>query len=158
VHKLLLHPSVDGRIYQQNHVGVYRSDDHGDSWNAIHAGLPGDFGFGLALDTNDPETCFTVPLAPKDNWQFRATDGRFAVYRWKGPRGGWTALTRGLPARGAYLNVLREGMSSDTLDPCGVYVGTGTGHVFHSADAGRSWRAMAEYLPPVLSVSAAVLR
>jgi len=157
VHKLLLHPAVPGRAYQQNHVGVYRTDDHGETWNAIQMGLPTDYGFGLALDPNDPDTCYTVPLDPKDNYAYRATGGQFKVYRWNGPGKGWTGLSKGLPAEGAYLNVLREGMSSDSLDPCGLYVGTGTGQVFHSADAGRSWAPLALYLPPVLSVSAAVV-
>jgi len=156
VHKLLLHPAAPGRLYQQNHVGVYRSDDHGDTWYAIHEGLPQDYGFGLALDRNDADTCFVVPLVP-GQYAFRATSGAFCVYRWNGGKKGWKALTSGLPGKGAYLNVLREGMSSDPLSPCGVYVGTGTGQLFHSADAGRSWRALALYLPPILSVSAAVV-
>lgn len=156
MHKLLLHPAVPGRIYQQNHNGVFRSDDHGDSWNAIHMGLASDYGFGLALDVNDADACFTVPLVPSD-YSFRATDGAFRVFRWNGPGRGWKSHSRGLPEKGAYLNVLREGMSHDTLRPCGVYVGTGTGQVYHSADAGRSWRPLALYLPPVLSVSAAVV-
>ncbi|MCC6740761.1 MAG: hypothetical protein IT452_17090 [Planctomycetia bacterium] len=157
VHKLLLHPAVPGRLYQQNHVGAYRSDDYGATWNAIHMGLPSDFGFGLALDANNPDTCFTTPLKTGTNYQFRATEGPFRVYRWNGPGKGWTGLSKGLPAEGAYLSVLREGMSADTLNPCGVYVGTGTGTVFHSADAGRSWSRLAEFLPPVLSVTAAVV-
>ncbi|KAF0243000.1 MAG: hypothetical protein FD180_3628 [Planctomycetota bacterium] len=156
MHKLLLHPAVPGRVYQRNHFGIYRSDDFGDTWYAIHGGLDSDFGFGMALDYGDPDTCYVVPLSAKQG-AFRATEGAFRVYRWKGGKRGWTGLTRGLPKEGAYLNVLREGMSSDTLNPCGVYVGTGTGQVFHSADAGNSWRTLAEYLPPVLSVSATVV-
>ena len=156
MHKLLLHPAAPGRLYQQNHMGVYRSDDHGDSWYAIHAGLPTDYGFGLALDPHDADTCFVVPLIPKQ-YAFRATMGAFRVYRWKGGRRGWTALGKGLPSQGAYLSVLRQGMASDPLDPCGVYVGTGTGQLFHSADAGRTWKTIAQYLPPIFSVAAAVV-
>jgi hypothetical protein len=151
---MLLHPAAPGRVYQQNHVGVYRSDDRGETWVALHGGLPTDFGFGLALDPNDGSTIFTTPLVPKEG-SYRATEGSLRVYRRDGR--GWTALTKGLPQTGAYVNVLREGMSNDTLDPVGVYVGTGTGQIFHTADAGRSWRALALYLPPVLSVSAAVV-
>jgi len=151
VHKLLLHPS--GRLYQQNHLGVYRSDDAGASWQAIDRGLPSDFGFGLALHPRDRRVCWVVPLEPQD-YAYRATRGAFRVYR----RGdaGWTAHGRGLP-EDAYLNVLREGMASDPLTPCGVYVGTGGGHVFNSSDEGRSWRTLAEYLPAVQSVSVAVV-
>lgn len=141
-------------MYQQNHFGVYRSDDHGDTWYAIHKGLPSEFGFGLALDPNDGDACFVVPLQP-EQYAYRATPGRFAVYR--SGRRGWKARDRGLPTKNAYLNVLREGMSNDSLKPGGVYVGTGTGQLFASRDAGRSWKEIATYLPPILSVSAAVV-
>jgi photosystem II stability/assembly factor-like uncharacterized protein len=141
-------------MYQQNHVGVYRSDDRGDTWYAIHKGLPSDFGFGLALDPNDADGCFVVPLQP-EQYAYRATPGRFAVYR--SGRRGWKACDRGLPTKHAYLSVLREGMSNDTLKPGGVYVGTGTGQLFASRDAGRSWKEIASYLPSILSVSATVV-
>lgn len=143
---------MPGRIFQQNHVGVFRSDDHGERWTAIHAGLPNPFGFGLALHPRDPDTCFVIPLQPSEG-TFRATEGALRVYRRS--KSGWTALDRGLPTEGAFVNVLREGMSSDPLG--GVYFGTGGGHVFASRDEGRSWKPLALYLPPVLSVSAAVL-
>jgi len=152
VHKLLLHPAEPGRLYQQNHVGTYTSADRGESWRAIHEGLPSDFGFGLALDANDPKACFVVPLQP-EGYAYRATLGRMRVYRWDGR---WTAQDAGLP-RDAYLSVLREGMSYDTLKPGGVYVGTGTGQIYASRDGGRRWSAVAEYLPPVLSLSAAIV-
>ena len=99
---------MPGRAYQQNHVGVYRSDNYGDTWNPIHKGLPTDYGFGLALDPSDPETCFTVPLSSNNNYAFRSTSGKFQVFRWNGGGRGWTSVSKGLPAQGAFLNVLRE--------------------------------------------------
>ena len=48
-------------------------------------------------------------------------------------------------------------MTSDSFDPCGVYFGTASGQVFASADAGESWDLAAEYLPPIYSVTAAVV-
>lgn len=156
VHKLLAHPAVPGRLYQQNHVGVYRSDDHGDTWYRIDGGLPYDFGFGLALDPHDAETCFVVPLEPEE-YAFRATDGALRVYRLNRNGRSWKKLTRGLPSKNAYLSVLRQAMASDPLSPCGVYMGTGGGQIFASADRGDSWQAIAEYLPPVYSVHAAVI-
>ena len=151
-----MHPAEPGRLYQQNHVGVYRSDDHGDSWARIDQGLPHDFGFGLALNAHDPDTCYVVPLQP-EQYSFRATNGALAVYRLKRSGRGWRRLAKGLPQRNAYVSVLRQAMASDPLDPCGVYFGTAGGQVFASADEGTSWTAVAEYLPPVYSVHAAVL-
>ncbi|MCI0342054.1 MAG: hypothetical protein L0216_13070 [Planctomycetales bacterium] len=156
MHKLLRHPAAPGRLYQQNHVGTYRSDDHGDSWRRIDKGLPSDFGFGLALDATNPDTCYTVPMEPQGG-MFRATTGALRVYRWGGKGHGWASRSRGLPSDGAYLSVLREGVASDGLPRCGLYVGTGGGQVFHGSDGGRRWTALASYLPPVLSVSAAVV-
>lgn len=141
-------------MFQQNHVGVYRSDDYGDTWTAIDKGLPSDFGFGLALDPQDGDACFTVPLKPEE-YAWRATPGDFAVYRSK--KKGWTAGRKGLPGKDAYLSVLREGMSNDTLSPAGIYVGAGSGQLFASRDAGRSWKSIASYLPPILSVNARVV-
>ena len=154
MHKLIAHPAVPGRLFQQNHVGVYRSDDSGDSWYRIDKGLPYDYGFGLALNPNDAEQCFVVPLSPEE-YSFRATPGALRVYASKGKS--WKPLAKGLPADGAHVTVLREGLASDPLKPCGVYMGTENGQVFQSADEGRSWTSLATYLPPVLSVSVAVV-
>ena len=154
MHKLLRHPAAPGLLYQQNHVGTYRSEDSGDSWRSIEKGLPSNFGFGLALDPHDRDACFTVPLEP-EQYAWRATDGKLAVYR--SGKGKWTANGRGLPSAHTYVSVLREGMSNDALDPAGVYVGTGTGQLFASRDAGRSWKEIASYLPPILSVNATVV-
>ena len=157
MHKLLLHPARSGRLYQQNHVGVYRSDNHGDTWDRIDKGLPYDFGFGLALNPSDPETCYVTPLEPEGG-MYRATSGKLRVYKLRqNGAPSWEELSNGLPSENAFVSVLREGMAQDALDPCGVYVGTGGGQVYHSPDAGASWRAIAMHLPPVLSVSAAVL-
>jgi len=149
-----VHPAAPGVLFQQNHVGVYRTDDHGDTWRRIDEGLPYDFGFGLAVHPRDPNVCWVIPLEPQQ-YMFRATDGAVRVYR-SGKRG-WKKLSKGLPGNNAYLSVLRQAMTSDALDPCGVYFGTAAGQVFASADEGASWQAAAEYLPPIHSVTAAVV-
>jgi photosystem II stability/assembly factor-like uncharacterized protein len=155
VHKLLVHPAAPGVLFQQNHVGVYKSTDHGDSWTRIDGGLPYDFGFGLALNANDPHSCYVIPLEPQE-YMFRATDGALRVYRY-GKRGKWRKLSKGLPGKNAYISVLRQAMSADECNPCGVYFGTQGGQVFASADEGASWDLAAEYLPPIYSVTAAVV-
>ena len=55
------------------------------------------------------------------------------------------------------MNVLRDAMAVDSLEPCGVYFGTTGGQVYASADGGDRWSAIAEHLPPVLSVEAQTL-
>ena len=154
MHKLLVHPAAPGVLYQQNHVGVYRSKNYGDTWERIDKGLPYDFGFGLAVHASDPSACYVLPLEPQE-YNFRATDGALCVYR--STDRGWRKLTRGLPQKGAYLSILRQAMDADRLDPCGVYFGTAGGHVFASPDEGASWERAAEFLPPVYSVTVAVV-
>ena len=155
VHKLLLHPRMNERLYQQNHCGVYRSDDRGENWTEITAGLPSDFGYALAIDPHDADTLFVIP---EESSHMRATvDGKLRVYRSTDAGASWHAMTRGLPQENAYVSILREGMTSDTGEPCGVYFGTSSGHLFASHDAGASWTLVAGYLPRILSVSAATI-
>jgi photosystem II stability/assembly factor-like uncharacterized protein len=152
VHKLLRHPLRPDRLYQQNHCGVYRSDDAGDVWTEITRDLPSDFGYALALDPHDPDTLFVVPEASS---HMRTTvDGRLRVYRSSDAGGTWTALTRGLPQQHAYVSILREGLAADDLSPCGLYLGTSSGHLFASSDRGDSWTLVAGFLPRILTVSA----
>jgi len=154
VHKVLLHPKRSGRLWQQNHCGVYRSDDAGESWERLDDnGLPSDFGFPLALDPTDPDAAFVVPEEGAEN---RVTsDGRLGVYRTRDGGRSWELLRDGLPDH-AWTAVLREGLASDVLDPPGVYVGTQSGSLFVSSDTGETWREAAAQLPPVLSVEVGV--
>jgi photosystem II stability/assembly factor-like uncharacterized protein len=153
VHKVLLHPGQPGRLWQQNHCGVYRTDDRGESWERLEGnGLPSGFGFPLALDHRDPDAAFVVPEEGAEN---RVTcDGRLGVYRTDDGGVSWNLLTDGLPAP-AWGAVMREGFSSDRLDPPGIYLGTQSGSLFVSPDAGDTWTEAVAQLPPVLSVEAA---
>jgi len=53
--------------------------------------------------------------------------------------------------------VLRDAMSVDSLDTCGIYFGTSGGQVYASADAGDNWNAIVRDLPPVVSVEVQTL-
>lgn len=148
VHKLLLHPARPERLWQQNHCGVYRSDDAGTSWERLDGnGLPSGFGFPIALDPRDPDVAYVIPEEGAEN---RVTaGGRLGVYRTDDAGASWRLLEGGLPDR-AWTGVLREGMSSDADG--GVYFGTQGGSVWTSRDAGESWSEWARNLPPILSV------
>lgn len=152
VHKLRVHPARPDRLYQQNHCGVYRSDDRGEHWEEITGGLPSDFGYACAVDPADPDVVYVIP---EESSHMRATvDGKLRVFRSEDAGASWTALTHGLPQEHAYVSVLRDAMEHDDLDPHGLYFGTSTGHLFGSADRGESWHAIAGYLPKILCVTA----
>ena len=150
VHKLVLSPTDHDRLYQQNHVGMHRSDDAAQSWAEITEGLPTEFGFAAAVHPHDRDTFYVVPLDPGHTRCM--PDGEAAVWRTRDAGSTWQRLDRGLPQQGAYVGVLREGMAIDSLDTPGLYFGTSTGQVFASADEGDSWNEIASYLPGITSV------
>jgi hypothetical protein len=155
VHKLVMSPVDNDRLYQQNHCGMHRSDDAGQSWVEITEGLPTDFGFAAAAHPHDRDTFYVIPLDPGHGRCM--PDGRAAVWRTQDAGSTWQRLERGLPQRDAHLGVLREGLAIDGYDAPGLYFGTSTGQVFASADEGESWNEIASYLPAISSVEVAVL-
>ncbi len=132
-----------------------RSDDGGESWNEVSGNLPSDFGFPIAVHSHEPETVYVVPI--KSDSEHVPPEGKLRVYRSRTGGNEWEALTRGLPQSHCYVNVLRDAMAVDALDPGGVYFGTTGGQVYASSDAGDSWTAIVRDLPPVLSVEAQTL-
>ena len=155
VHHVAMHPSRPGVLFMQKHWDVMRSDDAGDTWREMSGNLPTDFGFVIDVHAHEPETVYVVPI--KSDAEHYPPDGRLRVYRSRTGGDEWEALTNGLPQSDCYVNVLRDAMSVDTLDPCGVYFGTTGGQVYVSADAGDNWTPIVRDLPAVLSVEAQVL-
>ena len=142
-------------LFQQNHCGVYRSADAGQSWQEITAGLPSDFGFPLAIHPREPETIYVIPLQGAD---FRCPpEAKLRVFRSRTGGKSWEALSKGLPQENAFMGIYREGMAIDSLNPAGLYFGTNTGKIFNSDDEGNTWRVLADNLPPVYSVSTAIV-
>jgi hypothetical protein len=80
------------------------------------------------------------------------------VYRSRTGGNEWEALTNGLPQEHCYVNIFRDSMSTDRLDPAGIYFGTTGGQVYGSADGGDTWKAIVHDLPAVLSVEAQTLQ
>jgi photosystem II stability/assembly factor-like uncharacterized protein len=155
VHKIVQHKAEPRRLFLQNHWGLYRSDDGGNSWKDIANGVPSDFGFCLAIHPHDPETVYNVPI---ESDEYRCTpEGKLRVYRTRNAGASWEPLTRGLPQKNALETVLRDSMGTDTCDPAGIYFGTRSGKVYGSNDEGKSWQAILEGLPPVVCVRAALV-
>jgi len=155
VHKLVMSPTDNERLYQQNHVGMHRSDDAGESWTEITEGLPTEFGFAAAVHPHDRDTFYVVPLDP--GHARCMPDGQAAVWRTRDAGSSWQRLDHGLPQEDAHVGVLREGMAIDTYDQPGLYFGTSTGQLFASADEGDTWTEIASYLPGIASVEVAIV-
>jgi photosystem II stability/assembly factor-like uncharacterized protein len=152
VHKIAHHAGRPGRLFLQNHWGLYRSDDCGDSWQDVAHGVPSDFGFCLGVHPRDPDTAFIVPLHSDG---FRCTpDGKLRVYRTRDAGKSWQPMTRGLPQKDAFETVVRDGMAVDGFDPAGVYFGTRSVKLYGSRDDGRTWELLREGLPPIVCVKA----
>ncbi len=155
VHKIVHHPSRPERLFLQNHWGLYRSEDAGDSWQDIAHGVPSDFGFAMAMHPHEPDTVFILPL---ESDEFRCTpEGKLRVYRTQNGGGSWSAMTRGLPQQSPLETVLRDPMDVGPRNPAGVYFGTRSGSVWGSADSGSSWNEVMSGLPAITCIKAAVV-
>jgi BNR/Asp-box repeat protein len=155
VHRIALHRSRPKVLFMQKHWDVLRSDDAGDSWHEVSGNLPTDFGFVIDVNSNEPDTVYVVPI--KSDGEHYPPEGKLRVYRSRTGGNEWEALTKGLPQRDCYVNVLRDAMAVDSLDKCGVYFGTTGGQVYASADAGDNWAPIVRDLPAVLSVEVQTL-
>ena len=157
-HKFRIDPKNPDRLWGQAHIGVFRSDHRGRDWQDVTAGLPSFHGFPLAVTRRQPDAVFVVPLdIDSASQNIRVCPGQLAVYRTRDAGNSWQRLTEGLPGPNDYQSVYREGLDTDGLEPEGVYVGTSNGQVFASRDGGDHWQRLPGVLPPILSVSCAVL-
>jgi BNR/Asp-box repeat len=155
VHKIVQHPAQPQRLFLQNHWGLYRSDDGGNSWKDIANGVPSDFGFCMAMHPHDPDTVFIVPI---ESDEYRCTpEGKMRVYRTRNAGESWEPLVRGLPQKNALETILRDSLATDTCAPAGIYFGTRSGKVYGSSDEGKTWQLIMEGLPAVVCVRAALV-
>jgi photosystem II stability/assembly factor-like uncharacterized protein len=150
VHALVQDPNDASAIWRQDHRGMFYTGDGGEHWERIENGLPSSFGFPLAIDARGG-SLFCVPL---ESDEYRTPiGGALTVYRSRDRGRSWHPCTRGLPRTDAWAGVLRGALATDSLDPCGVYLGTTSGGVFTSADGGDSFAALPCILPRILSVT-----
>lgn len=155
VHRIALHKSRPDVVFMQKHWDVMRTDNAGDQWREVSGNLPTDFGFVIDVHAHEPETIYVVPI--KSDSEHFPIDGKLQVYRSRTGGNEWEALTKGLPQRDCYVNVLRDALAVDSLDSCGIYFGTTGGQVYCSPDAGDNWAPIVEKLPAVFSVEVQTL-
>ncbi len=156
VHRIAMHPARPDVLYMQKHWDVMRSDNAGQSWDEVSGNLPTDFGFPIEVHAHEPETVYIVPI--KSDAEHYPLEGKLRVYRSRTGGNEWEALTKGLPQRDCYVNILRDAMAVDKLDSCGIYFGTTGGQVYASSNGGDSWEAIVHDLPPVFSVEVQTLK
>jgi photosystem II stability/assembly factor-like uncharacterized protein len=150
VHRIAMHPDKPDVLFMQKHWDVLRTDNAGELWTEVSGNLPSDFGFVVDVHAHEPNTVYVIPI--KSDSEHFPPEGKLRVYRSRTGGNTWEALTRGLPQENCYVNVLRDAMAVDTLNPCGIYFGTTGGQVYASPDGGDSWSAIVQNLPPVYSV------
>ncbi|MGH9045065.1 MAG: WD40/YVTN/BNR-like repeat-containing protein [Acidimicrobiales bacterium] len=155
VHHVAMHPDHPGVLFMQKHWDVMRSDDGGMSWKEVSGNLPSDFGFVIDVHPHEPETIYVVPI--KSDAEHYPPEGCLSVWRSRSGGDEWERLQKGLPDRDCYVNVLRDAMSTDSLQPAGIYFGTTGGQVYGSPDGGGSWSPIVRDLPGVLSVEVQTL-
>ena len=155
VHSMAMHPARPEVLFMQKHWDVMRSDDAGESWREVSGNLPSDFGFPIAVHAHEPETIYVVPIT-SDSEHF-PPEGKLRVYRSRTGGDAWEALTKGLPQRHCYVNILRDALAVDQHESCGVYFGTTGGQVYASPDAGDTWAPIVRDLPAVTSVEVQTL-
>jgi photosystem II stability/assembly factor-like uncharacterized protein len=155
VHRIAMHPSRPEVLFMQKHWDVMRSDDGAENWHEVSGNLPTDFGFPIEVHAHEPNTVYVVPI--KSDGEHYPPEGKLRVYRSRTGGNEWEPLTRGLPQKDCYVNVLRDATTVDSLDPCGIYFGTTGGQVYASADSGDSWTAIVRDLPAVVAVEVQTL-
>ncbi|MCG3116059.1 MAG: exo-alpha-sialidase [Candidatus Manganitrophus sp. SA1] len=156
VHRIAMHPSRPEVLFMQKHWDVMRSDNAGESWHEISGNLPTDFGFAIDVHAHEPNTVYVVPI--KSDSEHFPLEGKLRVYRSRTGGNEWEPLTKGLPQRDCYVDILRDAMAVDALDDCGIYFGTTGGQVYASPDGGENWNAIVHDLPAVYSVEVQTLR
>jgi len=156
VHHIAFHKSKPNTLFMQKHWDVMRSDNAGDLWTEVSGNLPTDFGFVIDVHAHEPETIYVVPI--KSDSEHYVHEGKLRVYRSKTGGNEWEPLSKGLPQKDCYVDVLRDAMAVDSLEKCGIYFGTTGGQVYGSSDAGDTWAPIVRDLPAVLSVEVQTLK
>nr|WP_218884329.1 sialidase family protein [Burkholderia guangdongensis] len=148
-HRIVQCKTAPDVLWTQHHCGIFRSTDGGEHWVRIEA-QPSSFGFAVAVHPNAPDTAWFVP-AIKDACRI-PVDGRFLVTRTRDGGNTFESFSQGLPPAPAYDLVYRHGLAVDATGTR-LAMGSTTGGLWTSDDAGESWHEVSAHLPPIYHVS-----
>ncbi|MCO6368364.1 glycosyl hydrolase [Roseivirga pacifica] len=144
-HSMLRHPKNPDVIWQQNHCGIYRSPDDGHTWADVSdPEAKAVYGFDLVIDESDIDTAWVIPAQSDDLRIPHNTE--LAVYKTVNAGQSWQPLTKGLPPKGSFDLVLRDGF--DKRGQVMVF-GTNNGNLYTSSDLGENWQAISQSLSAV---------
>lgn len=136
-------------LWAQHHCGIYRSVDAAATWTEITDVAPSSFGFAVAVHPRDPDTAWFVP-AIKDERRV-PVDARFVVTRTRDGGKHFEVLSAGLPAQPSYDLVYRHGLAVNSTGTR-LAMGSTTGGLWISEDAGDAWQCVSLNLPPIAAV------
>jgi hypothetical protein len=159
-HRLVGCASNPDVMWVQHHNGIFRTVDGSRTWTehppqpnppAIPGSkLPGErFGFAVAVHPRKPDTAWFVP-AIKDE-QRVPINGALSVTRTTDGGKTFHELRSGLPQKHAYDLVYRHGLDVDATGDK-LAMGSTTGSLWLSDDAGDHWRTVSSNLPPIFCV------
>lgn len=149
VHRIARCAAAPDTLWLQHHNGVFRSSDGGESWTEVATIKPAKFGFAVAAHPSDPATAWFVP-GVKDECRI-PVGGKLVVARTTDAAKSFKVLSKGLPQSHAYDLVLRHGLDVDETGKI-LAMGSTTGHLWISENAGARWTLVAGNLPPIASV------
>lgn len=129
-------------IWQQNHCGIFRTENGGEMWQLISK--PDEFphyGFALAIDHTNPDRAWVIP-ALSDEMRI-APDLSLKVYRTEDAGKSWQALSNGLPQADCFDIVFRHSLD---INGNTLAFGSSTGNLYLSEDAGEAWTCLSHTL------------
>jgi photosystem II stability/assembly factor-like uncharacterized protein len=148
-HIVEMAPSDSKILWQQNHCGIFKSDNAGKKWIdvSLGRGIKSSFGWALQIDEKDPDTAYTIPALSDET---RVPLQKKLIVQ-KTTNGGktWKSLSKGLPQKFCYDIVYRHAFSKNQKH---LIFGSTTGHVYFSKNSGDMWSQLEYQLAPIYAV------
>lgn len=129
-HALCVSEAQPGTVFLAVRMGLFRSPDHGTSWQDMAIGRfsPLTYGRDVRVSPHDPRVLYAC-LSPAS----RSQDG--SLYRSPDLGQTWTRLDHGVKARATMMAVALHGQ-----DPDQIYCVSRCGQVFGTRNGGRTWQ------------------